>query len=171
GVDTGVPGDVEQRLLDEVRHQAWIGAMGQHGRRSARCAIAQSERLQAHDVIAARLDVELRVDVAAGPGFYAGVEVQRAALARQLYQRDARHVDGQIQQKIAGSQQRQQRLAVILARQRGLQEFDAELLCFGPPRILGGDDGDAIRRGAYVTQDQRQDPLAYAAEADENDPA
>ena len=37
------------------------------------------------------------------------------------------------------------------------------------PRVLGGDDGDALGRDADVTQDQRQDALADAAEADEDD--
>jgi hypothetical protein len=37
--------------------------------------------------------------------------------------------------------------------------------------ILGADDGDAIRRSADVTQDQRQDTLSNAAETHEYDPA
>jgi hypothetical protein len=37
--------------------------------------------------------------------------------------------------------------------------------------ILRRHDGDAIRRSADVTQDQRQDALTYAAEADHDDPA
>ena len=86
-------------------------------------------------------------------------------------QRDARHVDRQVQQKIARAQQRLEHLPVIFAGQRGLHEFDAELLGFGSTRILGGHDGDAIRRSADVTQDQRQDSLSDAAEADEYDPA
>jgi hypothetical protein len=40
-----------------------------------------------------------------------------------------------------------------------------------PPGILRADDGDAIRRSAYVTQDERQDSLTDAAEADDDDPA
>ena len=71
--------------------------------------------------------------------------------------------------KSPGVQQRLQDLAVVLARQRGLDEFHAELLGFGAARVLRGDDGDAIGRSANVTQDQRQDTLSDAAETHKYD--
>ena len=77
-----------------------------------------------------------------------------------------------LSRKSPAPEQRLEHAAVVLARERAFDELDAELLA--PrcrPRILGGDDGDAVRRNADVTQDQRQDPLADAAEADKNDPA
>ena len=94
-------GNVEQRLLDQVRHQTGIRAMREHGGRRVFRSFAQRERLEAHGVVAARVDGQLRVGVAPRPGLYAGIEIQRAALARQFDERDARHVDGQIQQEIA----------------------------------------------------------------------
>ena len=48
----------------------------------------------AHGVVAAGVDGQLRIGIAAGPGLDAGIEIQRAALARQHDERDARHVDG-----------------------------------------------------------------------------
>ena len=42
---------------------------------------------------------------------------------------------------------------------------------FRPSGIFGADDGNAIRRSAYVTQDQWQDTLSDAAETHKYDPA
>jgi hypothetical protein len=50
-------------------------------------------------------------------------------------------------------------------------ECHPELLGFRASGIFGGDNGDAIRRSADVTQDQWQDSLSDAAETDEYDPA
>ena len=53
GVDAGVGGDVEQRLLDEMRHQAGIRAVRQH-RRGRACVVgAQRQRLFAQRVVGA----------------------------------------------------------------------------------------------------------------------
>jgi hypothetical protein len=86
-----------------------------------------------------------------------------------LNQRDARHVDGQVQEEVAGIQEGCENLPVIVPRQRGLDEFDPELFSFAPPAVFRGDDGDAIGRSANVTQDQWQDTLSDAAETHEYD--
>ncbi len=142
GFDTGIGGDVEQR-----------------------------QRLEPHGVVGARFEGQAPVDVATRPRFDASIQIQRAALLRKTDQRDARHVHGKIQQEIAGAEQRLERLPVILAGQGGLYKPHAVMLGFAAALVLGGDDGDAIRRYADVPQYQRQDPLADAAEADEDDPA
>ena len=59
--------------------------------------------------------------------------------------------------------------AEVVARQRFLDETDAVLLRLRSAVVLGRDDGDAARRHADVTQDQRQDALADAAKADDDD--
>ncbi len=89
-------------------------------------ALAQPQGVEAHGVIAARFNRHVGIGVAAGPRFNAGVEIQRAAFARQLNERGARHVHREIQQEIAGIQSRLQNLPVVLGRQRCLDEFHAE---------------------------------------------
>jgi hypothetical protein len=77
----------------------------------------------------------------------------------------------EVEQEVAGADQRLEHTAMILRRQRAVHELDAVVVGFGPARILSGHDGDAVCRSAYVTQDQRQDSLSDAAETDEYDPA
>ncbi len=101
GVYQRVRGDVQQRLLDQVRHHAGVRAVRQYRRRRRAPAFAQGERLLAHRIIAALLDRQRGVGVAARPWLYAGVEIQRPALARELDQSYAGNVHRQVQQEIA----------------------------------------------------------------------
>ena len=53
-----------------------------------------------------------------------------------------------------------------------IHEADAEFLGLLAPGIIGGDDRDPVcRQAPDMAHDQRQDTLADAAEADENQPA
>ena len=47
---TPVSGQIQQRLLDEVRHHAGIRAVREHGRRTVRVRLAQRERFFAQRV-------------------------------------------------------------------------------------------------------------------------
>ena len=171
GVDAGVGREIQQRLLDEVRHQAGIRAVRQHRRRTVLVRLAQRERFLAQRVIRAPGRRDRRIGVTAGPRLDARVEVQRALLVRELDQRDARDVDRQVQQEVAAADQRIEHLAVIVARERVDDELDAVLRGLALARLFRGDDGDALGLDADVTQHERQHALADAAETDEDQAA
>ena len=120
-------GDVEQRLLDEVRDEPRIGAVRQHRGRARQLGVPQRERLFAQRVVRTLRRRQGRVGVAAGPRLDAGVEIERALLVAELDQRDARHVDRQVEQEIAAPDQRVEHAPVVLAGQRLLDEADAVL--------------------------------------------
>src|SRR4029077_20103796 len=61
--------------------------------------------------------------------------------------------------------------AEVLARQALLDELDAVLGGLFLALVLRGHDGDPLGRNAYVPQDEREHPLADAAEADAEDPS
>ena len=136
-LQAGVCGDVEQRLLHQVRHQPRIGAVRQHRGRRARIAGAQPQRFLAHRVVGALGGRDGRVGVAAGPGLDAGIEVHRALFPAVADQGDARDVDRDIQQEVAAPEQRIEHAAEILARQRLLDELDAVARRLFAPDVVG----------------------------------
>ena len=168
GVDAGVGREIQQRLLDEVRHQAGIRAVRQHRRRTVLVRLAQGERFLAQRVVGAPGRRDRRVGVTAGPRLDARIEIQRALLVRELDQRDARNVDRQVQQEIAAADQRIEHLAVVVARERVDDELDAVLRRLALARFVRRDDGDALGLDADVTQHERQHALADTAETDED---
>ncbi len=171
GLVAGVLRDVEQRLLDEVRDQPGVGAVGDHGRGAVGPGLAQLENFLAQGIIGAAAGRDVRVGIAARPWLDAGVEVQRPLLVAELDQRDAGDVHRQVQQEVAAAHQRVQHVAEVLARERVVQELDSVLLRLLAPGVVGRDDRDAVgREPADVAQDQRQDALADGTEADENQP-
>ena len=164
--------DIQQRLLDEVRHHPGIRAVRDDGRRAVAPALAQLEHFLAQRVVGASAGGDVRVGVAARPGLDAGVEVQRTLLMAQLDERDARHVYGQVKHEVAAADQRLEHVPVVLARERVVDELDAVLRRLVASRVIRGDDRDAVRgQPADVAQDQRQYALADAAEADEDQAA
>jgi hypothetical protein len=142
----------------------------QRGRRKV-AHLAQCQRLLAQRVVRALRRRYGRVGVPAGPRLDAGVEIQRVLVPAELDQRDARHVDRQVEQEIAAPDQRVEHALVILPRQRLLDEAHAVFRRFLRARVVCGDDRDAVGRDTDVTQDERQDSLPDAAEADENETA
>ena len=164
--------DVDKRLLDEMRYEARVGAMGDDGRRPVRVGLAHLEHFLAQRIVRAAAGRDIRVGIAAGPGLDAGVEVQRAFLVAQLDQRDARDIDRKIQHEIAATDQRVEHVPEIFPRQRVIDEPDAEFLSLLASGIIRRDDGDPVGRQAPdMAHDQRQDTLANAAKADENQTA
>ena len=157
--------DGQQRLLDEMRDQTWIGAMRQHRGRPARQRAGQLEHGFAQRVVGALRGGERRIGVAAGPGFDAGVEIQRAELLAQRDQRHRGHVDRQVQQEVAAAQQRRQHVAIVAAGQRLDAHGNAIRRGDRRPTRIAGDDADLRGRDVDVAQDERQDALADAAEA------
>ena len=73
----GVAGDVQQRLLDEMRDQArdWRHASAP---RSARSGRPQRQRGFPQRVVGALRGVSDEIGIAAGPGLDAGIEIERA---------------------------------------------------------------------------------------------
>ena len=170
-IDTGIGGDVEQRLLHEVRHEAGIRAVRQHrGWRTGKLD-PEGKGFLAHGIVRPLRRRHRRVRVPAEPRFDAGIEIQRALLRAQLHQRDARDVHRQIQQEVAATDQRIEDALVVVARDRLLDEAHAELGSLSAAGVLGRHDRDAFGRNADVPQDQRQDSLADAAEPDDQEPA
>jgi hypothetical protein len=168
GVDADVRCEIQQRLLDEVRHQTGIRAVRQHGSRTVLVRLAQGERFLAQRVIGTPGRRDRLVGVATGPRLDAGVEIQRALLVREFDQRDARNIHRQVQQEVAFADQRLEHLAVVVARERVDDELDAVLRRFALACLFCGDDGDAFGLDADVTQHERQHALPDAAETYED---
>src|SRR5260221_930619 len=167
----GIARDIEERLFDEMRDEAGIGAMGQNRRRPMRGALAQRQRALAQRVIRARRRRQVRIGIAAGPGLDAGVEIERAFFLAKLDQRDARHVDRDVEQKVAAAEPGVEHGPVIIAGQRVLNKADAVFGRDLATARLGGDDHDLVRPHVDVAHQQGQDALADTAEADDDEAA
>ncbi len=89
----------------------------------------------------------------------------------ELDQRHARYVDRDVEQKIAGAEPSVEYIAVIVAGQRTCDEVDAVLGGDIAAVRLGGDDRDLRRIDVEMAQQQRQDALADAAKADDQETA
>ncbi len=168
-IDVGVRGDIQECLLHEVGHEAGIRPVREHSRRSAGVARAQRQDFLAERIVGAAARRHRRIGVAARPRLDAGVQVHRAFFPAQLDERDARHLDRHVDEKVSPPQQGVQDAAEILAGQRLLDELDAQLLCLLHAALVRGHDRDAVWRNANVPEDQGQDSLADAAESDQQD--
>ncbi len=120
--------------------------MRQDRGRAVRKAAAQGQRALAQRIVGARRRRQVRVGVAARPRLDAGIEIKRALLLAQLDQRHARHVDRDVEQKIAGAEPRVEHVAVVVAAERRGDEVDAVLGGDIAAMRLGGDDRDLVRR-------------------------
>src|SRR6185312_6693862 len=139
--------------------------------RTGRVFAAQGEGALAERVVGARRGRQVRVGIAARPRLDAGVEVEGAALLAELDEGEARHVDRDVEQEVALAEPGRQHLAVVLAGERVLDEFDAVFGGDFAAARLGGDDGDLVRADVEVAQQQRHDPLADAPEPDDHQAA
>ena len=164
--------DVEQRLLDEPRHHARIGAAAGDRRRAARLAAPRRQHGFAQRIVRARLRPELGVEVEARPRLDHGVDVERADLAGELHDVERGGVDRQVDAKplpAARGQQRRQQLAVILPGHRLVDEADAALVEQLAVLVLRIDDDEARLVEGEMALDQRQRAFADRAEADHHD--
>src|SRR3546814_16340991 len=98
------------------------------------------------------------------PGLDAGVEVEGAARLRQLDQRNGRDVDRQVEQEVAGTEQRLEHRLVIVAGQRLLDELDAVFVGDVMAAVFSGDDDDAVGRHLDMVPNQRPGAPADAGE-------
>ena len=163
----GILGEVDQRLLDEMRDQAGVGAVGDHRRRPAAVLRRELQHVLAQRIVGAQRDRQAGIGVAARPRLDAGVDVERALLLAELDQRRRGDLDREVDQEVALAQPLVEGLAQVLARQPLPDEGDAEL--FGlleAAAVLLRDDGDLLGLDVDVAEDQRQHALADRAEAD-----
>ena len=134
-------------------------------------AAAQGERTLAQRIVRTRRRRQARVGVAARPRLDAGIEIKRALLLTELDQRHARYVDRDVEQKIAGAEPSVEHIAVVVAAERGNDEVDAVLGGDIAAVRLGGDDRDLVGADIEMAKQQRQDALADAAKADDQETA
>jgi hypothetical protein len=161
---------VQQRALGEGRHQAGIRTLREDGRRPAALVQPVRQRLLAQRIVGALRRRQPRIVVASRPGLVAGVEVERAALAAEADQRQARHVDGEVQQEVTLAQQRLEHGLVVAFAERGRDHLDAVLR--RDPGLVGQrlDDADAGRLDAEFAGQHRQHRLPDAAEPQHHEP-
>src|SRR6185437_7352838 len=150
GVHLRVGGDIEQRLLDEMRYEPRVGAVREHRGRRPRIARTQSQRFLPQSIVGAASGGDSGVGITARPGLDARVEVHRALLPAELDERDAGDLDRNVDQEVAAPEQRIEDPAVVLASEPLLDEADAVAGSLGVAAILRCDDGDAIGRYADV---------------------
>ena len=105
--------EVEQRLLDEPRHHAGIGAAAGDGGGAAGAAAARLEHGLAQRVVGARLRALRLVEVEAGPRLDDGVDVERAELAAELHDVERGRVDRQVDAEALAAALGQQRVEQV----------------------------------------------------------
>ena len=169
-----IAGEIDQRLLDEPGHHAGIGAAARDRGRAARILAPLGQHRLAQGVIGARLVAHRLVEIEARPGLDDGVDVERADLAAMTHEIERRRVDRQVDAETLPLARRQifgQDVAVIVARDRKLDEADAALVQKFPVGIVGVDDDEAALVEFEMTLYQRQRALADRSEADHHDRA
>ncbi len=124
----GVARDVEQGLLDEMRHQARIGTVRQYATGCAWKFFFQGAGVLAQRVVGALRGAERGIGVKTGPGFNAGVDVAHAVAAAPIEQRRAADIDRDIEQQVAGAEPRCQNAFEIRLRQGQNLKGNAVLL-------------------------------------------
>ena len=171
GFPASVAGDVQHRLLDEMGNQTRIGAVGYHRGRPASHRPAGRQRAFPQRIVGTLRRRQGRVGIATFPGLDAGIEIQRALRLAQFRQGNGGNIDRQVEQEISVTQQRPQNLPVIFPRQGPHDmrnaEFGSDLGTTG----IAGHDLDLVLRHVDMPQDQRQNPLADAAETEHDQPA
>ncbi len=169
----GVLRDVDQRLLDEPRHHAGIGAAGGNRGGAARILVFGSKKGLAQRVVGALLGAHALVEIEAGPRLHDGVDIERADLPAQRHDVDRGGVDREVDAKAlaaAFSEQRHQQFTVIVLRDALLHEAHAVLLR-ELAVLMRIDDDKALLVIIEMPLDQGQGALADRAEADHDNGA
>jgi hypothetical protein len=165
------PGQIEQRLLDEERHQTRVRPERDQRSRVGCLRVAQREHRFAQRVVRALRGRQRAIGVGVRPGLGRGVDVQRAALAAQLDQGLAADVHRQVDEHVAGIQARAEQRPVVRAIGLGGDVPRAVLARRLQAALRRLDDLDAIGAHRDVAQQQRQHGLADAAETEHHDAA
>src|ERR1019366_10175693 len=117
-------------------------------------------------VVRAAAGRQRQVGMAALPGLQAGVDVEHAVLLAPFDQRDAGHIERNVDQKIARAELALEDGNIVRARQRLDPEFDPVFGGNVLAEVIGGDDGDLPRAQVDMAQDQRQRALSHGTETD-----
>ena len=123
-----VAGKIDQRLLDEPRHHAGIGAAAGDGGGAARVLRLLVAHGRAQRIVGARFGIGRGVEIEAGPRLDHGVDVGHAELAAEAHDLQRRGVDRQVDAEAGAAafgEQRGQHLAEVLRRQLDIGEADA----------------------------------------------
>ncbi len=123
--------DVDERLLHHPRHHAGIGAAAAYGGDAAGTPPAQLEQALAQRVVRALGDRAIAIGVEARPRFHDGVDVEGVDVLGELHELDRRGVDREVHDHAAPRPRRQQRgqdLAIVLLRQRLVNEAQLALV-------------------------------------------
>ena len=108
-----------------------------------------------------------RVGVTSRRRLDAAVEIHRAAFEAQLHERDRRHINREVEEKIALRDLRYEEVSVVFRSQRRDMKSDAIAGGFFATALVGGDDADLLRAQIDVAKDEGEHSLTDAAEADE----
>lgn len=158
--------DVQQCLLEQRRDQPRVRALRDHCRGPAALVQAPGQHLFAQAVVRAARRRKRGIVVAAAPGLVAGVQVERAAFAAELDERQARHVDREVDQEVALVHQRLQHGGKVAFLEPHRNDLHAQLLCQAAAVFARLHDPDVRRLESEMAQQQRQQRLADGAEAD-----
>ncbi len=168
-VEPGVGAKVNERLLDEMRYEAGIGAVRHDRGRPRPMAPADGEDALAQRVIRARRRRQLGIGITTRPRLDAGIQIEGFALLAQLDQRGARHIDRHVQEKIAAAQTGFQHRTIVRTGERLLDKGDPVFGRHVAAAPLRRHDRDLLSADVEMAQQQRQDTLADAAEADDHE--
>ena len=169
-----IGGEIDQRLLDEPRHHARIGAAAGDRGRPAGIGAPLGEHRLAQRVVGARRVAARLVEIEARPRLDDGVDVERADLAAVAHDVERGGVDRQVDAEAlaaAFGQQLAEHLAIVVAGDGEMEEADAALVEQLAVRTVGVDDDEALLVVIEMALDQRQGALADRAEADHDDRA
>ena len=173
-LEAEIGGEVDQRLLDEPRHHAGIGAAARHRGGAAGVVAPRRQHGFAQSVVGARFRLHGGVEIEAGPRLDHGVDVERADFAGELHDVERGGVDREVDQEALArtcGEQRHQKVAVIVARHRLLEEAHAALVEQRAIVVAGIDDHELRAVECEMAFDQGQGAPANRAEADHHDRA
>ena len=163
-------GQVDERPLDEMRHEAGIGAVIDHGGRGVGPQLrGQVQDLGADGVVRALVEFQHRVVEHAGPRLYRGVDIEGAPLRAEPNQVDAGDVYGQVQYQVAGADEFLQYRAEVAGRQVAVDELRPAPLRESPPGFVGRQDGHPVVDPLKMPADDGQDGPPDASAADHGD--
>ncbi len=165
---------IDERLLDEPRHHARIGAAARDRRRPARIFPPLGEHGFAQCVVGTLFVGDRLVEIEADPGLDDGVDVERANLSAITHYVERGRIDREVDAETLagpGLQIFAEHVAVIVAGDRQLNVADAALVEQGAVAVVGVDDDEMRLVELEMPLDQRQRAPADRPEADHHDRA
>src|SRR3989338_5485683 len=165
---SGIFCDSQKCLFDEMRYQPRVCAVRDNCRRPrARDGqIAQNERLFAERVVGALRHGKRRVGVITGPRLNDRVQIQDSLFLAELDEVGGRNSDRDVAEEISLSNVRQDYFFVIVRRERLKNESHAEFFGDRASALVGGNDGNFLRRHREMPEEERKDALSDASKTD-----